>query len=76
MDRSDIKKRLEKLDNFTLRDVELTWVEIMLDRMKGNRRTTCEILNISMSKMRRYILNKKVFPAKLKTQGRPRNENR
>lgn len=75
MDRSDIKRRLEKLDNYALRDIELSWVEIVLDRMKGNRRTTCEILDISMSKMRRYITNKKVYAKQLQTQGRPRNEH-
>lgn len=74
MDRGDIKRRLEKLDNYTLREIELSWVEIILDRYKGNRRTTCEILDISMSKMRRYILNKKIYPKKLQTQGRPRND--
>jgi len=72
MDRSDIRIRLEKLPSYTLRDIELTWVEVILDRMQGNRRTTCEYLGISMSKMRRYITNKKVFAKKLQPQGRPR----
>ena len=74
MDRSDIKKRLEKLANYSLRDVELSWVEIMLDRTEGNRSKTCSLLQISMSKMRRYITNKKVYPKQLKSQGRPKNE--
>lgn len=74
MDRTDIKKRLEKLDTCTLRAVELSWVEIVLDRMKGNRRTTSDVLGISMSKMRRYITNKKIYPKMLQPSGRPRND--
>lgn len=76
MDKADIKKKLEKLGDCSLKDVETSYVEVILERMKGNRTATKDILGISMSKMRRYISSKKVFAKDLKLPGRPRAERK
>lgn len=71
MDRDKIKDRLAKLKDCPLSDIELSWIEVVLERAEGNRRKAADILNISMTKMRRYITHRKVVAPKLKKVGRP-----
>jgi len=73
MDRNVIKDRLNKLSDSPLRDIELSWIEIILDRSEGNRSKAAHILNISMTKMRRYITDRKICTSRLKKAGRPEN---
>jgi len=71
MDRENIKNRLVKIKDCSLRDIELSWIEIILERAEGNRSKAASILNISMTKMRRYITDRKVLLPALKKVGRP-----
>lgn len=75
MDRRKIKNKLNNIpENLSLRDIELSWVELIIDRLSGNRRQAALALGISMCKMRRYITHRKIDSPNLKTVGRPRKE--
>lgn len=72
--KDEIKKRLNKLPDVKLKDVEHCWIEIMIERLGGNRRSAAKKLGISICKLRRYITYRKIDAPNLIKVGRPRKE--
>jgi DNA-binding NtrC family response regulator len=69
-----LRRKMERLAPFKLKDIEHCWIEIMIDRTGGNRRQAAKQLGISMCKLRRYITYKKIDVDTLIKVGRPKKK--
>lgn len=72
--KKSIKLILDNLpDDVTLRCLELSWMEIVMNRCKGNRFHAAKSLDISVATIRRYLDSNKIKkPKVLATVGRPK----
>ncbi len=66
MDIVKIKSELRKLPNITLEALNIAWIEIVLERNNGNRTAACKDLNISICKIRTWIMEKGIKTMKPK----------
>jgi transcriptional regulator with AAA-type ATPase domain len=67
-----IKHHLRKLPAVSVEAVTRAWIELVLERHKGNRTTACKDLDISICKIRAWIIDKgvKTTPSKIGHPGK------